>query len=528
MQLDEKSNIVRAAGTVGFFTLGSRILGFIRDMVMAFFFGASNVTDAFFVAFTIPNLLRRLFAEGTMTVSFVPVFTDYLTNRGEEEAHRVAAITMTALMLALFVVVFLGIVFAPQINFIVAPGFKQDVDKWDLTVLLTRIMFPYIFFISLAALAMGVLNSLRHFFAPAAAPMLLNIAMISAMYLISPFLSKPIVGLAYGVIIGGLLQLLFQIPFLVRRGMIPRLDFNFSHPAVKTIVRLMVPAVFGASIYQINIVVIRLLASYLPEGSISYLYYADRLEQLPVGIFAVALGTAILPSMSKMAAQNRHDELKETLVHSLSLTLYITLPATAGLIVLREPIFSLLFYRGEFDYQSVILSASALLFFSIGLPAVSAVRVIANAFYAQKDTRTPVEIGVVSIIVNILLSIILIIPMRQNGLALAVSLAACVNFFFLMFTFRVRMGRLGLKALLISTAKISLGCLLLGASAWAIASRFPWEVAGRNGEKALFLTLAIVTGISVYVVSTRLMRSRELRDIINPFSEKLKKLRRRK
>ena len=518
----ENSRIVRAAGVVGTATLGSRILGFVRDMVTAFFFGTGNAADAFFVAFTIPNLLRRLFAEGTMTISFVPVFSDYLINRGEEEAFKVARITMTILSAAIFITVLIGIVFSPEIVSVFAPGFKGDPEKWELTVELTRIMFPYILFISLTALAMGVLNSIGHFLTPASAPILLNVAMIGSMYLISPFMEKPIVGLAWGVIIGGVLQIFLQVGPLLKRGVTFWPSLNFKHPAVRSVLKLMLPAIFGASIYQLNVVVIRLLASLLEPGSVSYLYYADRLTQFPLGIFAVAIGTAVLPSMSKMAATGRIDELKETFTDSLSMTLFITVPASVGLIVLRVPIISLLFYRGEFDYSSVVATADALLYFTIGLPAVSGVRVMANGFYALKDTATPVKIGAVSIALNIVLCVLLMGPLKHGGLALAVSIAAFLNAFLLIIVFRKRQGRLRLKRLFVSLIKTGIACVAMGASSIFVASFCNWELKGEIMNKLIFLTTAIVLGVVVYVGVTYIMGSRELKGIAGPIKKKLK------
>lgn len=518
----ENSRIIRAAGVVGTATLGSRILGFIRDMVTAFFFGTTDAADAFFMAFTIPNLLRRLFAEGTMTVSFVPVFSDYLVNKGKEEAFKVARITMTLLTLFLMATVLAGILFSPQIIAVFAPGFKGDPEKWELTIYLTRLMFPYILFISLTSLAMGILNSMGHFLAPASAPMLLNISMIGAMFFISPFLEVPILGLALGVIIGGVLQLILQIPILRKKGLSLRPNFNFSHPAVKTIFRLMLPAIFGASIYQLNVVVIRLLASLLPQGSVSYLYYADRLAQFPLGIFAVAIGTAILPSMSRMAALNKMDELKETLTDALKMTLYITVPAAVGLMVLRLPIISLIFFRGEFDFKSVEYTAEALLFFAVGLPFVSAVRVVANAFYAIKDTLTPVKVGAVSIIVNILLSVILMEPLGVSGLALAVSLSAFLNLFFLVTIFYRRIGRMGIEKLAVSLLRIGVGSAIMGLAAWFVASMIRWDMVGGTIEKILILLVAVIVGVVIYAFSTYLLGSHEFKAIIGPFIEKVR------
>jgi putative peptidoglycan lipid II flippase len=305
--------------------------------------------------------------------------------------------------------------------------------------------------------------------------------------------------------------------------MVPKFQFDFSHPAVKTILRLILPAVFGASIYQINVVVIRLLASFLPSGSVSYLYYADRLAQFPLGIFAVALGTAVLPSMSEMVVRNKIDELKQTFIDALSMTFYIALPAAVGLMVLHVPIISLLFFRGEFDFLSVSNTAHALLFFSVGLPAVSAVRVSANAFYAQKDTKTPVIIGSLSVLINIILSILLMRPMLHNGLALAVSLSALVNFICLLLIFRMRVGRLGLRRLLVSVLKTTVGCLVLGVGVWLLSLLAPWDTPGHTAEKVVVLTLSVLLGVLLFAGTTRLLGSPELSMILLPFLSKVKK-----
>lgn len=520
--MSENSQMVRAAGVVGLGTLGSRILGFIRDMVTAFFFGATDAADAFFVAFTIPNLLRRLFAEGTMTVAVIPVYTETLINEGKQEAVRVARITMTFMSIVLAGAVVAGIVFSPEILTLFAAGFRGNAEKWELTVLLARVMFPYMLLISLSALAMGVLNSMGHFFAPSASPMLFNLAMILSMLLISPLLNVPVLGLAVGVVIGGLLMLALQVPFLMNKGVTFTPDFHFNHPKVKTILKLMVPAIFGASIYQVNVVVVRLLASFLPSGSVSYLYYADRLDQFPLGIFAVALGTAVLPTMSRMAAENRIDDLKRTFIDALAMTLYITIPAALGLAILSVPIISALFFRGEFDFTSVVMTANALVFFSVGLPFVASIRVLSNGFYALKDTATPVAIGIVAIIVNILLSVILVVPLAHCGLALAVSLDAALNAALLLMVFRRVMGRLGLKRLAVSMARMGAGCLTMAATAWWIASLIQWDLPGRMTEKAVVLTAAILVSLLVYLATTRLLGSRELGAIVGPFTKRFK------
>jgi len=289
----ENVRVAKAAWVVGAATFLSRIFGFLRDVVVAGFFGAGLATDAFFVAFRIPNLLRRLFAEGSLTIAFIPVFTEYLKKKSREDAVELACIAFTLLSIILVLVSFLGILFAPWIVKIIAWGFTKNPDQYGLTVFLTRLMFPYIFFISLVALCMGILNSLRHFAAPALAPVVLNICMIAAVFLFRGFFDEPIIALAVGVIIGGVLQLVMQFPFLARVGMKLKANFHFNHPGIRKIGILMLPAIFGAAVYQINIFVSTLLASFLAVGSVSYLYYADRLVQLPLGVFAIAIGTAL-------------------------------------------------------------------------------------------------------------------------------------------------------------------------------------------------------------------------------------------
>jgi putative peptidoglycan lipid II flippase len=317
-------------------------------------------------------------------------------------------------------------------------------------------------------------------------------------------------------------MLALQVPFLIRKGVTFAPDFHFFDPKVKTILKLMVPAIFGASVYQVNVVVVRLLASFLPSGSVSYLYYADRLDQFPLGIFAVALGTAVLPTMSRMAAENRIEDLKRTFIDALSMTLYITIPAALGLAILSVPIISALFFRGEFGFTSVVMTANALVFFSIGLPFVASIRVLSNGFYAMKDTATPVSIGIVAIIVNILLSVILVGPLAHCGLALAVSLDAALNAVLLMMVFRRVMGRLGLKRLLVSMTRMAAGCLTMAAAAWWIASLIGWDTPGRSTEKIVVLTAAILGSLSVYLATTYLLGSRELGAIVSPFVKRFR------
>ena len=487
--MSEAARMTKAAGTVGAATLLSRILGFVRDMVVAWFFGAGLAADAFFVAFRIPNLLRRLFAEGSLTISFIPVFTEYHYKRGREEAFMLARSAWWLLTIILAGVAVVGILLSPIIVRVIAPGFFSSPEKYDLTVLLTQIMFPYIFFIGLVALSMGILNALGHFAAPALAPVLLNLAMIGSVLLLSSHLEKPSMGLAIGVIIGGALQLALQIPFLVRRGFHLLVRSPLYHAAIKRIALLMTPAVLGAAVYQLNIFVGTILASLLPEGSVSYLYYADRLVQFPLGVFAIALATAVLPSLSKHAAVSDMEGLRSSFSYALRLVFFVTIPAMFGLIILREPIVRLLFQRGAFDPATTRLTAEALLYYAVGLWAFSGVRIVVSAFYALQDTKTPVKIAVVSLVVNIFLSILLMGPMRHGGLALATSLASGVNLICLIIALRRRLGRIGARSILQSVLKSTVCAALM---ACVIALVGSWI--GPNGSGSTWCLLAWVLG----------------------------------
>ncbi|MDP2967897.1 MAG: murein biosynthesis integral membrane protein MurJ, partial [Deltaproteobacteria bacterium] len=311
--MTENHKIAKAASTIGMGTLLSRILGFFRDMVIAHFFGAGMAADAFFVAFRIPNLWRRLVGEGSLTISFIPVYTEYLHQRSEEEIREVTHAAFTLMGLVLLLITLLGIFFSPVLIQIIAPGFARIPEKFQLTITLNQIIFPYLFFMGLFALCMGILNSRRHFFAPAIAPIFLNISIILSVFLFYHSFQKPVMTLAVGVLAGGVIQLLFQIPFLWQKGITFRFNFNFGHPAIKRIGALMVPGIIGTAVYQINVFIDTIFASFLPGGSVSYLFFADRLLEFPLGIFAIAIGMASLPALSRLASQGKMEELKNTL-----------------------------------------------------------------------------------------------------------------------------------------------------------------------------------------------------------------------
>ncbi len=428
-----KKLIFKSAAVMGSATFISRILGFIRDMVIARFLGASMYADAFFVAFRIPNFLRRLFGEGSLTASFIPVFTKYKLNNGESGANELSSVSFTLLSLILTFITVLGIIFSPVIVKIVAPGFENEFEKFLLTVKLNRIMFSYIFFISLVALSMGILNSLKHFFAPAIAPALLNIAMIAGATLFY-FLDKNVVyGLALGVVAGGILQLLLQFVYLKKFNIKIRLNFNFSHPAIKDIAFLMGPSVLGLAITQINILINTLLASFLPTGSVAFLYYADRLIQFPLGIFAVSIGSAVLPMLSEQSAKNNLNDMEKTVIFAIKLILLITLPAMVGLIFAGKPIISFLFQRGEFGIPTLNNVYFAVVGYSAGLWAYAGIRVVVPVYYAFKDTKTPVKIGFFSLIINVVLSVVLMKFLLHTGLAVATAVSSSFNFLALFF-----------------------------------------------------------------------------------------------
>ncbi|WP_300666804.1 murein biosynthesis integral membrane protein MurJ [Desulfoluna sp.] len=468
--MSEKGNVTRAAGIVGSATLLSRIFGYVRDMVTAYYFGAGPLADAFIAAFRIPNMLRRLFAEGSLSISFVPVFTETLGRDGQAEAFRMAGAALRLLSLILALVAVAGVLASPGIVSAIATGFKGDPWQYELTVHLTRIMFPYVFFICLVALCMGILNVLGHFAAPALAPVALNIAMIASLVVGGMITSDGTIRvtiLAWGVLLGGVLQLGMQIPALWRRGFYFFKPGPLWHPALATVGRLMLPAVFGAAVYQVNMFIGTMLASLLDTGSITGLYYADRLVQFPLGIFAISIGTAVLPSLSRQMAAGDLDGVAETFSFGLRFTLFITLPAMVGLVVLREPLVALLFGRGAFDSAAVSLTADALLFYAVGLWAISCVRVTVPLYYAFKDTRTPVQVAVVAILLNVVLSFLLMGPMAHRGLALAVSLSSIANFLLLLFLLVKRgMVHLNYKLIFVSVGKSGAASLVMGGIVW--------------------------------------------------------------
>jgi putative peptidoglycan lipid II flippase len=533
--MDEVGRITRAAGVVSFFTLLSRITGLLRDIVVAYFFGAQVVTDAFFVAFRIPNMLRRLTAEGALASGFIPVFTDYLTHHSRAEAAKVARIVFTFTALFLGGLTLFGILLAGPLTQMIAPGFLDDPEKFTLTVFLTRLMFPYIFFVSLVALAMGVLNSFRHFVAPALSPLLLNFSIIVCVFVLTPFLDPPVTSLAYGVLLGGVVQLLLQLPYLARYGVSLSVDLNFRHPALRRLLFLMGPAVFGAAVYQINIFVSTILASMLPTGSVSYLYYADRLLEFPVGIFAIALGTAALPSFASLVAKRELAELRSALSYALRLVNFVSLPASLGLMIVAVPVFSLFFQRGAFDADATFHTSQALIYYSFALWGISGTKVVVPVFYAMEDTRTPVRVGFWAFVLNLFLSLVfmgkitagedsnwlahLVAALSQHlslfslsyaGLALATSISSTFQFLVLLLILHRRLGPFPLRELLVSFFRNFINALLMALPLLFIVRRVDWIGSETTPlTHGLLFLLLLGLGTLLYLGLSYLLRSPE-------------------
>ena len=420
-------SLARALATVSGMTLVSRVLGFVRDVVIAAMFGAGLATDAFFVAFRIPNLLRRLFAEGAFSQAFVPILAEYKSRHGSDATKQLVDRVATALFLALAVAVALGVAAATVIVYVSAPGFAATPEKFELTVTMLRITFPYILFISLVSLAAGVLNTWSRFAVPAITPTALNVAFIVGALFLAPYFDPPVLVLAWAVLVGGVLQLALQVPFLARIGMLPRPSLALGDPGVRRVLLLMGPAVVGVSVAQISLLLNTIFASFLQTGSVSWLYYADRLMEFPTGLLGVALGTILLPSLAKLHSEGAADEYSNLLDWGLRLTFLLAVPAAAALAVLATPLVATLFFYGAFGVDDLLMTRQALIAYSVGLLGLIVVRVLAPGFYARQDIRTPVRIALVTLAATQAMNGFFVWPLKHAGLALAISLGACLN-----------------------------------------------------------------------------------------------------
>ncbi len=431
-------NLLRTLATVSSLTMVSRVLGYVRDFFIARVFGAGLATDAFFVAFKIPNLLRRLFAEGAFAQAFVPILGEQRHRGSAEETKRLIDAVATLLFLALVIAAAVGMAAAPLIVYATAPGFAGEPGKFALTVTLLRITFPYIVFISLVALAAGVLNTWSRFAVPALTPALLNVAFIVGAALFADRFDPPVLVLAWAVFAGGLLQLAFQVPFLLKLGLLPRWRLDLSHPGVRRVLGLMLPAAFGVSVSQISLLLNQIFASFLPTGSVSWLYYADRLMELPAGVLGVAVGTILLPSLSRYHASANSAEYSRLLDWGLRVTVLLAVPAAAALAVLALPLVTMLFQYGRFGVEDTWMTRQALVAYSVGLVGMILVKILAPGFYARQNVTTPVKIGIVTLVATQLMNLAFVVPLRHAGLALAIGLGACLNALLLYWMLRRR------------------------------------------------------------------------------------------
>lgn len=491
-------NLLKALATVGSMTFLSRILGFVRDTLIARVFGAGIYTDAFFIAFKIPNLLRRLFAEGAFSQAFVPILAEYKERRGHDETHVLINHVATLLGLAVFVVTVIGILAAPWVVYLSAPGFHASPDKFQLTVDLLRIIFPYIQFISLVSLAGGVLNTYSRFSIPAFTPVLLNVSFIVAALGFADYFDPPVMVLAWAVFFGGVLQLALQVPALLRIGLVPRFSLNLHDEGVWRILKLMGPAVFGVSIAQLSLLINTIFASFLETGSVSWLYYADRLMEFPTGMLGVALGTILLPSLSKTYADGAEGEYSKLLDWGLRLTFLLALPAAVALAVLAVPLVATLFKYGQFGAHDLWMTREALMAYSLGLLGLILVKVLAPGFYARQNIKTPVKIALFTLFATQMMNLLFVWHLRHAGLALAIGLGACLNAGLLYF--HLRRGGIfhpqpGWVPFLV---KLVVAVSLMAAVLWFAAGNAMLWLEYAAMEKFLRLSGLVVAGAGVY------------------------------
>jgi putative peptidoglycan lipid II flippase len=498
-------NLLRALATVSGMTLLSRVLGFVRDFVIARTFGAGMLTDAFFVAFRLPNLLRRMFAEGAFSQAFVPILAEYHNRRGDAETKQLIDRVGTLLFVILLVVAALGVATAPLLIYVTAPGFSSDADKFALTVELTRITFPYILFMSLVAMAAGVLNTWRRFALPAFTPVLLNLSFIAMALFAAPWFDPPVLALAWAVFIGGMAQLVLQVPALKNIGMLPRWDWAPTDPGVHRILLLMGPAVLGVSVSQISLVINTIFASFLPAGSVSWLYYADRLMEFPAGLLGAALGTILLPSLSKAHADTQPEEFSALLDWGLRLTLALTLPAALALAILAVPLLATLFQHGAFTAEDVLQTRTALVAYSVGLSGLILVKILAPGFYARQDIKTPVKIALITLVATQAMNLAFIGWIKHAGLALSIGLASCLNAGMLYRGLRARGVFMPKPGWLGFMLRLGLALVAMGlALHFVMGGELTW-LSMAAGERLWRLALLVVVGAGTYFATLYLL-----------------------
>lgn len=507
-----RKSLIKSTGVISFATATSRVLGFVRDIVIANFFGTAVYAQAFVVAFRIPNLLRDLIGEGATNAAFVPVFTEELTKKGKKDFFELAQVILNIMFWTLMIMTVAGVFLSPFIVRLIAPGFMSDPDKFQVTVTLTRVLFPFLLLVGLWAYAMGILNTLGHFAAPAFGPAILNLFMI----ICAAFFGENVFGLASGVLLGGMAQLAIQLPPMYSHGWKMRLTNVFSHPMAKRAGILLIPRALGACVYQVNVFISTILASLstvVGEGAVAALYYANRVWQLPLAIFGIALAQAALPAMSKHVALNDKGKLKETLAFSLKIVFFILIPSTVGLMSLGDAITKTLFERGAFTAYSTCITTSALFYYSIGLVACGGIKVLVSAFYSLHDTMTPVKVAAASLAVNIALNIALMYPLKVGGLALATSISAIFNFFMLYTLLHKRLGSFGTRAIADSFARVSAASVMM----WAAIRLISMSL---SGMAVISLVTSIAAGIAVFFASSYVFGVREMKELVEWISKR--------
>lgn len=514
-------NLLRTLAKVSSMTMFSRVLGFVRDTIIARSFGAGMATDAFFVAFKLPNLLRRIFAEGAFSQAFVPILAEYKQTRSKEATQSFVQYVAGLLSLILLIVTALGMLTAPWVIYLSAPGFKENIDKFDLSVQLLRITFPYIFFISLSSLVGSILNTYHQFSVPAFTPTFLNISFIVFALWLAPYFHPPILALAWAVFVGGLLQLAYQLPYLFKLGFLKRPKLSFHNAAVNRVLKQMVPAILGVSVAQISLVINTIFASFLPSGSVSWMYYADRLMELPTGVLGVALGTILLPTLSKYAVSDDISHFSALLDWGLRLCMLLTLPAAVGMAVLSFPLVATLFMYREFSQYDAVMTQDALIAYAVGLIGLIIIKVLAPGFYARQDIKTPVKIAIFTLVVTQLLNLLLVWKLHHTGLALAISLGACLNAA-LLYCFlrhhRLYQPQPGWTGFL---WRLGVALLAMAGGLWGIQQLFTFNWQTHGLIKVAQLSLLIIFGMGLYFTTLGFLgfRPSQFRRIEDPKKE---------
>jgi putative peptidoglycan lipid II flippase len=516
----EERHIVKSAAGMSLMTFVSRVFGLMREWLRGYLLGTTGSSDAFALAFLFPNLLRRLVGEGALMAAFVPIISDYREHYSREELEDFTYSFFTLLLFILLGIVVIALLSAGVLRFFL-PEFSKVEGKIELTIKLTRLMFPYILFISLAALSQAILNAHKVFMPSAATPILLNISIISFGLLASEIFSDPAYALGVGVLVGGIVQFFFQWPFLARYGIRFRFRFHFQGRGVKQVLRLMVPGAIGAGVYQINALVSQFIAAFLEEGSVAALRFSLTLIELVLGIFVISLTTVILPVLSEKSSKGDMDGMKESLRYALRLVFIITLPALFGLIILRYPLITMLFRYGRFTEESVDMVARALLYHAIGLVGIGGTRVVVQMFYSMKDTKTPVYVAMGVMVVNIALCLVLSGPLRLGGIALAGSASAYCNFFALLYLLERRIGRVVDRSVISCFLKSLIASLCMGGVLWFGLQRFQQFMALSRVYNALVTISLIVVGLFVFLLISILLRNRDVVDLMRAFRGRL-------